>query len=67
MSCTNSQDFIRVKIGVGQNRDVDLVNFVLGSFSKEERTVIDEAIEKVCEAIMMITEGKIAEAMNKFN
>jgi len=67
VACTNSQDFIRVKVGVGQNRDIDLVNFVLGGFSKEERITIDEAIEKVCEAVTMITEGKISEAMNKFN
>ena len=36
-------------------------------FSKEEKVVIDEAIEKVCEAVTMIVDGKIAEAMNKFN
>lgn len=67
VSCTNSQDFIRIKVGVGQNRDIDLVNYVLGAFSKDERQIIDNNIEKVCEAVLMITDGKIAEAMNKFN
>jgi len=67
VSCTNSQDFIRVKVGVGQNRNIDLVDFVLGGFSKEEKIVIDEALEKVCEAVTMITDGNIAKAMNKFN
>jgi PTH1 family peptidyl-tRNA hydrolase len=67
VSCTNSQDFIRVKVGVGQNRDIDLVNFVLGGFSKEEKVIIDEAIDKVCDAVLMITEGNINKAMNEFN
>lgn len=67
VSCTNSQDFIRIKVGVGQNRDIDLVNYVLGAFSKEEKQIIDDNIEKVCEAVLMITEGKMSEAMNKFN
>jgi PTH1 family peptidyl-tRNA hydrolase len=67
VACTNSQDFIRVKVGVGQNRDIDLVNFVLGAFSKEEKGIIDNAIEKVCEAVMMIVDGNINKAMNEFN
>ena len=67
VSCINSQDFIRVKVGVGKNKDVDLVNFVLGAFSKEEKEVIDESIERACEAVEMIVDGKINEAMNMYN
>ena len=67
VSCINSQDFIRVKVGVGKNKDVDLVNFVLGAFSKEEKEVIDESIERACEAVEMIVDGKINEAMNRYN
>lgn len=67
VACTNSQDFIRVKVGVGQNRNIDLVDFVLGGFSKEEKIVIDEAIEKVAEAVVMIISGDINKAMNSFN
>ena len=63
VSCINSQDFIRVKVGVGKNKDVDLVNFVLGAFSKEEKEVIDESIERACEAVEMIVDGKIKELL----
>ena len=63
----NSQEFIRVKVGVGQNRSMDLADYVLSNFSKEERNIIDESVEKAAEATLMIMEGKITEAMNKFN
>ena len=64
-----SDDFVRVKIGVGApaNKDYDLADYVLGHFSKEEQPLMKEGIEKAMDAISMMLEGDIDGAMNKFN
>ena len=61
-------NFMRVKMGVGEKpRGWDLADYVLGRFSGEERTVMDEACDRAAEAIRtMLTDG-VDTAMNRFN
>lgn len=61
-------EFQRVRMGVGEKPGgYDLVDYVLGHFSKEEREVMDEAAVRAAEAVeVMIAEGADA-AMNRFN
>lgn len=58
--------FSRIKIGVGQPKN-DLVNHVLGKFSKAENEVLNETIDCVVEATETVIRADIKEAMNKFN
>ena len=62
------QVFPRIKIGVGEKPPkMDLADYVLGHFSKEDRSVMEEAFREAADAVeMMITEGPDA-AMNAFN
>ncbi len=64
-----SENFPRVKIGVGAkpHPDYDLVDWVLGSFPKNELKFIDEACENAYEAIKIMMDGDIDAAMSKFN
>lgn len=61
-------EFRRVRMGVGGKPEgYDLVDYVLGHFSKEEREIMNESAERAAEAVeMMIAEGVDA-AMNCFN
>ena len=63
-----SQDFHRVRIGVGAKPErMDLADYVLGHFSKEELECMDTAFsDAAAAAAAMITEG-IHAAMNHFN
>jgi len=62
----DSQDFPRLRIGIGKPAD-DGISHVLGRFTQEERRVVDESIEKAADALeILITDG-IEVAMNKFN
>ena len=64
----NSQDFTRIRIGVGEKPKMfDLADYVLGHFTKEERDVIDTAIIRATEAIRMILSESVDAAMNRFN
>lgn len=63
-----TQNFMRIKIGVGEKPNyMDLADYVLGHFSKEERVIVDESIESVAKAVELIITKEIAAAMNVFN
>ena len=60
--------FNRIRIGVGEKpKGHELVDYVLGHFSKEEMKLMDDAAEKAADAVRtIIAEGADA-AMNEFN
>lgn len=68
ISHLNSEEFPRIKIGVGDKpKGWDLADYVLGRFSDEENTVIREVLKRTSDACTcMITQGMDA-SMNQFN
>lgn len=63
-----TQNFMRIKIGVGEKpRGMDLANYVLGHFAKEERAVVDEALEDVASAVELMITKDVDAAMNVYN
>ncbi|OLS03015.1 aminoacyl-tRNA hydrolase [Tissierella creatinophila] len=64
----NDDNFPRVKIGIGKKHaNEDLANFVLGNFSKEETSPIEEAVLRASEAVETIIKSDINKAMNSYN
>ena len=61
-------EFQRVRMGVGEKPEgYDLVDYVLGHFSSEEREIMDESAKRAADAIeVMMTDGTDA-AMNQYN
>lgn len=66
---TGKDTFPRIKIGVGKkpHPGYDLAAWVLGKFPKELADTMDKAYERAAEAAQLIIEGKIDEAMNRYN
>ena len=60
-------DFPRIRMGIGKERRGDLVDFVLGGFTKEDKEVLEPAIERAALAIEMYIGEGIEKAMNKYN
>lgn len=58
--------FPRIKVGVGQPKE-ELIPFVLGRFSKEERETVEKAFNAAADAVEVIIKLGVSEAMNKFN
>lgn len=67
ISHIGSDVFPRIKIGVGQPSKEDLVSFVLGRFSGDDRTKLEQIFEAVTAAVKVILEEGTGEAMNKYN
>lgn len=63
----NSKDFIRVKIGIGRPKRGATERYVLKNFNKQERPVIEEAIEIAADAVSMILTNGIIPAQNQFH
>lgn len=62
-----TDQFPRVRIGIGGPRFEDLSNYVLSRFSQEEIPIILEAIEKAVLACETIVTDGVLSAMNKYN
>lgn len=64
-----SQDFPRVKIGVGAkpNPDYDLADWVLSSFSAQEEKALEPALTRATDAALCILERGTTEAANRYN
>ena len=64
-----SQDFPRVKIGVGAkpHPDYDLADWVLGSFSASDEKLVEPALERAGDAALCIMEHGCSEAAGRFN
>lgn len=61
-----SDAFPRVKMGVGAPKH-DMINHVLGRFSKDEIPVMEDAIKRADGAVEEIIKSGVPSAMNKFN
>lgn len=64
-----SQDFPRVKIGVGAkpNPEYDLADWVLSGFTAQEEKALGPALEKAADAALCIIDKGTMEAANRYN
>ena len=63
-----THDYWRLRIGVGHPGDKNAVpDYVLGKPSAEDRTAIDEAIERSIEVLPLILSGDVQGAMQKLH
>ncbi len=64
-----SQDFPRVKIGVGgkPHEDADLTDWVLSVFSSNEEKALESALERAADAALCIIDHGVAETANRYN
>ncbi|MHB1000177.1 MAG: aminoacyl-tRNA hydrolase [Armatimonadota bacterium] len=64
--CIGSQDFPRVRIGIG-SPGRDMVDHVLSKFHKVEREIVRDSVERAADAVEMILTSGLELAMNRFN
>jgi len=66
---SGSDAFPRIKMGVGAkpHPDYNLADWVLGHFKKEDGEKLEQAFQNAVSALELMVDGKIDQAMNKFN
>ena len=66
---SGSDKFPRIKIGIGKkpNPEYDLAAWVLSKFTKDEFKALEKVAENTYDAVGLIMDGNISEAMNRYN
>lgn len=63
-----TENFQRVRVGIGEKpARMDLADWVLGHFHKEDTDTLNEALKEAGNAVEMLLEGDIDNAMNRYN
>lgn len=62
-----TEKFPRLRIGIGQAEGGRLRDFVLDEFSTDEQPLVDRAIERSVNALLLFARGDLKRAMNEFN
>jgi len=62
-----ANEFGRLRIGIGDNGEIDSAVYVLRKPRLEERPALDESIERARQAVLCWIEHGIEKAMNEFN
>jgi PTH1 family peptidyl-tRNA hydrolase len=62
-----SQEYARLRIGVGSANEGELVDHVLGRFKPGERPVIEEAVMLAVEAVSVWVQQGLDVSMNRYN
>lgn len=60
--------FPRIRLGIGPKPEArDAADFVLDEFAPEEWAPLEDAMERAREALDLVLQGRVAEAMNRVN
>ncbi|HML37140.1 MAG TPA: aminoacyl-tRNA hydrolase [Bacillota bacterium] len=59
--------FPRIRLGIGKERKMSLAGYVLGGFAKDERELMESAVERAAMAVECMLEKGIDIAMGEYN
>jgi peptidyl-tRNA hydrolase, PTH1 family len=62
-----TEGFARLRVGIGTAETGRLRDYVLDEFSSEEQPVVDRAIARAVDALVLFVRGDLRRAMNEFN
>ncbi len=64
-----TEQFPRIRVGVGapEHPEFEMIDWVIGKFSQQERKLADEAVKRAVDAALCVMEQGIQEAQNRFN
>jgi PTH1 family peptidyl-tRNA hydrolase len=72
LEALGTQEVARVRVGIGrepegQERDDRGIGYVLSPFAKEERPLVDQALERAADAVATVISEGVERAMLRFN
>lgn len=62
-----TDQFKRIRIGIGTEKRVNLANYVLGGFSKEDKSLMEDGVKIAAAAVECMLEKGIDIAMGEYN
>lgn len=61
-----TQEYPRIKLGVGKTDRSQTVDFVLGRFDPEERVLANEAVERACQIVELVVSAGLDRALSTY-
>ena len=59
--------FVRLKVGIGESSGAALVGHVLGTFSLQERELVENTLARAADAVQLAVSSGPEKAANQFN
>ena len=63
----SSDQFPRLRIGIGRRENNDTIDYVLGKLNREEQEIQFKLLGDVCDAVVMFVKNGLEPAMNRYN
>jgi PTH1 family peptidyl-tRNA hydrolase len=63
----SSDQFPRLRIGIGRRENNDTIDYVLGKLNSEEQEIQFKLLGDVCDAVVMFVKNGLEPAMNRYN
>lgn len=63
----HTQDIARIRIGIGKDKLIPVVDYVLGKVREEDKEVFDKSIETAVKAAKMFFKSEIELVMSRYN
>jgi PTH1 family peptidyl-tRNA hydrolase len=67
ISSIATENFPRLRIGIGSAEQGRLRDYVLDEFTADEEPIVERAVERSVEALLLFARGDLKRAMNQFN
>lgn len=67
IECLGTENFARLRVGIGRSEKIPTENYVLGKIPKAEQPAFDEAITQAQEGIESVLKDGLSKAMNVIN
>ena len=67
ISTINTEKFPRLRVGIGSAEQGRLRDYVLDEFTVDEQPIVDRAVERAVDALVLFARGDLKRAMNQFN
>jgi PTH1 family peptidyl-tRNA hydrolase len=62
-----TEKFPRLRVGIGASDGGRLRDYVLDEFAADEQPIVDRAIDRAIDALVLLARGDLRRAMNEFN
>lgn len=67
IQCIFTSEFDRIRVGVGKDPQIDIINWVLGKFREEEQKDLKNAVENSAKAAYYSIDHSFMDTMNLYN
>lgn len=67
ISSIGTENFPRLRVGIGSAEQGRLRDYVLDEFSPEDEPIVQRAVERSVDALLLFVRGDLKRAMNQFN